>query len=226
MFNQIAPTYDTANRILSLGADIRWRRIACVKTLELSGKSELDVVDVATGTGDMLIFWQKIADKMSKKLLSKTGVDPAENMMAIAKQKVNGANFLIGMAQDIPLDGDSADVLSISYGFRNVVDKEPAVREFARVLRNGGHFCLLEFMRDESSNPLNKAAQWYVRKILPFLGGVISGNLGAYRYLPESIENFLSAGEMKEMLTRNGFEVVFAKDFSFGVSSLIIARKL
>jgi demethylmenaquinone methyltransferase / 2-methoxy-6-polyprenyl-1,4-benzoquinol methylase len=226
MFNQIAPTYDTANRILSFGTDIRWRRIACTKTLELSGKSELDIVDIATGTGDMLLFWQKLSDKMDKKIASKTGVDPAENMMAIAKQKVEGANFLLGMAQDIPLPSDSADIVSISYGFRNVVDKEPAVREFARVLRNGGHFCLLEFMRDESSNPLNKAAQWYVRKILPFLGGIISGNLGAYRYLPESIEKFLSSSEMKEMLVRNGFEVVFAQDFSFGVSSLIIARKL
>jgi demethylmenaquinone methyltransferase/2-methoxy-6-polyprenyl-1,4-benzoquinol methylase len=106
-----------------------------------------------------------------------------------------------------------------------VVDKEQGVKEFARILKNGGLFCMLEFTKDESKNPLNKMAQWYVRTILPILGGIISGNMGAYKYLPDSIENFLTRAQIEDMLIENGFEIEFARDFSFGISSLVIARK-
>ena len=83
----------------------------------------------------------------------------------------------------------------------------------------------MEFAKNESTNPIRIAAQWYVKKVLPWLGGLISGNLSAYRYLPNSIEGFLTRNEIVSLLERNGFEVEVAKDFSFGVSSLIIARK-
>ncbi len=225
MFNDIAPTYDTANRVLSFGTDISWRKIACKKCFEILGRSDLNIVDMATGTGDMLIFWQKIADKMKVKISSKIGVDPAENMLKLAMEKVKDAQFKVGMAQSIPLESNSADIVSISYGFRNVVEKEEGVREFARVLRSGGLFCMLEFTKDVSKNPLNKMAQWYVRTILPVLGGIISGNMGAYKYLPDSIENFLTRSQIEEMLRANGFEIEYARDFSFGISSLVIARK-
>lgn len=226
MFNDIAPTYDTANRILSFGTDISWRKLACRKSLELSNSDSLIIVDMATGTGDMLIFWQKIADKMKKAIKQKIGVDPAENMLALAKQKVHDAQFKIGMAQLIPLDTASSDIVSISYGFRNVVEKEAGVREFARVLKSGGLFCMLEFTKDESKSPLNKLAQWYVRKILPVLGGLISGNMSAYKYLPDSIDSFLTRREIEELLCANGFSLEYSKDFSFGISSLVIARKI
>ncbi len=115
--------------------------------------------------------------------------------------------------------------MSISYGFRNVTEKEEAVIEFARVLKSGGRLLILEFAKNESKNPFRIAAQWYVKKVLPLLGGLISGNLSAYRYLPNSIEGFLTRSEIVAMLEKNGFEAEVVKDFSFGVSSLIIARK-
>lgn len=225
MFNDIAPTYDTANRVLSFGTDISWRKIACKKCFEILGKDNMDIVDMATGTGDMLIFWQKIADKQGVVINSKIGIDPAENMLSLAIQKVPNAQFKVGYAQSIPLENECADIVSISYGFRNVVEKEEGVKEFARILKSGGLFCMLEFTKDESKNPLNKMAQWYVRTILPVLGGIISGNMGAYKYLPDSIENFLTRAQIEEMLMANGFEIEYARDFSFGISSLVIAKK-
>jgi len=225
MFNDIAPTYDKANRVLSFGTDIRWRKIACKQTLNRVKNEEIAIVDMATGTGDMLIFWQKIADKVNRKIIKKIGIDPAENMLSFAKQKISDAEFKVGIAQQIPLENKCADIVSISYGFRNVVEKEEGIKEFARILKNDGLFCMLEFTKDTSSNPLNRIAQWYVRTILPILGGFISGNMGAYKYLPDSIENFLTRKEIENMLKRNGFEIEFAKDFSFGISSLVIARK-
>lgn len=221
MFDKIAPTYDVANRILSFGTDISWRKEGIKKALELGSSSNPQILDVATGTGDMLVFWKKavVGDA------SYVGVDPSVGMLEIAKQKVSFGQFHEGYAQKLPFEAAKFDFLSISYGFRNVTEKEEAVVEFARVLKSNGRLLMLEFAKNESKNPFRIAAQWYVKKVLPWLGGIISGNLSAYRYLPNSIEGFLTRAEISAMLERNGFEVEVAKDFSFGVSSLIIARK-
>jgi len=220
MFDKIAPTYDIANRILSFGTDIGWRKEGIKKALTLGNSSNPQILDVATGTGDMLIFWQKAAKDGVF-----TGVDPSVGMLEVARQKVSFAEFHEGYAQKLPFEDAKFDFLSISYGFRNVTEKEEAVREFARVLKPNGRLLILEFAKNESKNPFRIAAQWYVKKVLPWLGGLISGNLSAYRYLPNSIEGFLTRNEIVSMLEKNGFEVEVAKDFSFGVSSLIIARK-
>jgi demethylmenaquinone methyltransferase/2-methoxy-6-polyprenyl-1,4-benzoquinol methylase len=221
MFDKIAPTYDIANRILSFGTDIGWRKEGIKKALELGNSQNPQILDVATGTGDMLVFWEKavVGDA------SYVGVDPSVGMLEVARQKVSFAEFHEGYAQKLPFEDAKFDFLSISYGFRNVTEKEEAVKEFARVLKPNGRLLILEFAKNESKNPFRIAAQWYVKKVLPWLGGLISGNLSAYRYLPNSIEGFLTRNEICTMLERNGFEVEVAKDFSFGVSSLIIARK-
>lgn len=221
MFDKIAPTYDIANRILSFGTDISWRKEGIRRALELNGSENPDILDVATGTGDMLIYWKKaLGDKGSF-----VGVDPSVGMLGGARQKVSFASFYEGYAQKLPFDDLAFDFLSISYGFRNVTEKEDALKEFARVLKKGGVLLILEFAKNESKNPFRVAAQWYVKKALPWLGGLISGNLAAYRYLPNSIEGFLTRREIEGMLDKNGFEVRVAKDFSFGVSSLIVAKK-
>ncbi len=221
MFDKIAPTYDIANRILSFGTDINWRKEGIKKALMLGGVQNPQILDVATGTGDMLVFWKRAIEGEA----AYTGVDPSVGMLEVAKQKVSFASFHEGYAQKLPFEDSKFDFLSISYGFRNVTEKEEAVREFARALKTNGRLLILEFAKNESKNPFRIAAQWYVKKVLPLLGGLISGNLSAYRYLPNSIEGFLTRGEIVAMLERNGFEAEIAKDFSFGVSSLIIARK-
>jgi demethylmenaquinone methyltransferase/2-methoxy-6-polyprenyl-1,4-benzoquinol methylase len=220
MFDKIAPTYDIANRILSFGTDISWRKEGIKKALELGNSQNPQILDVATGTGDMLIFWQKAAKDGAF-----AGVDPSVGMLEVARQKVSFAEFHEGYAQKLPFEDAKFDFLSISYGFRNVTEKEEAVKEFARVLKPNGRLLILEFAKNESKNPFRIAAQWYVKKVLPWLGGLISGNLSAYRYLPNSIEGFLTRNEIVSMLEKNGFEAEVAKDFSFGVSSLIIAHK-
>lgn len=221
MFDKIAPTYDIANRILSFGTDISWRKEGIKKALALGGVQNPKILDVATGTGDMLVFWKKAVALDAQYV----GVDPSVGMLEVAKQKVSFAEFHEGYAQKLPFEDAKFDFLSISYGFRNVTEKEEAVQEFARVLKQNGRLLILEFAKNESKNPFRIAAQWYVKKVLPLLGGLISGNLSAYRYLPNSIEGFLTRSEICTMLERNGFEVEVAKDFSFGVSSLIIAKK-
>jgi demethylmenaquinone methyltransferase/2-methoxy-6-polyprenyl-1,4-benzoquinol methylase len=221
MFDKIAPTYDIANRILSFGTDISWRKEGIKKALTLGGVKKPQILDVATGTGDMLVFWKKAVEDGAVYV----GVDPSVGMLEVAKQKVSFASFHEGYAQKLPFENAKFDFLSISYGFRNVTEKEEAVQEFARVLKQNGRLLILEFAKNESKNPFRIAAQWYVKKVLPLLGGLISGNLSAYRYLPNSIEGFLTRAEIVRLLEKNGFEVEIAKDFSFGVSSLIIARK-
>lgn len=221
MFDKIAPTYDVANRILSFGTDISWRKEGIKKALELGNSTNPQILDVATGTGDMLVFWHKAVEGEARYI----GVDPSVGMLDVAKQKVSFAGFEVGYAQKLPFESEKFDFLSISYGFRNVTEKEEAVKEFARVLKNGGRLLILEFAKNVSKNPFRIAAQWYVKKVLPWLGGLISGNLSAYRYLPNSIEGFLTRDEIVAMLERNGFECEVAKDFSFGVSSLLIAKK-
>ena len=93
MFNDIAPKYDITNRVISGGTDIGWRRLGCEYTIDLLKKSSVRVLDLATGTGDMLLFWQEAAKKLSVKIESMHGIDPAEKMLDIAKPKIEGAKF-------------------------------------------------------------------------------------------------------------------------------------
>ena len=225
MFNDIAPKYDITNRIISGGSDIGWRRLGCESAISLVDKSGMRILDLATGTGDMLLFWMEAAKKLNHKIGTLVGIDPAEKMLKIAKKKVPEADFYVGFAQDIPASDASADILSISYGFRNVVQKEKAVQEFVRVLNTSGVLCILEFTRPQNQTLFKKIAQWYVRNILPYIGGLISGNYAAYKYLPNSIDGFLSLSEICELLEQNGFEIMLTKSFSFDICSLIIAQK-
>lgn len=226
MFNDIAPTYDKANRILSFRTDVRWRRIGCQRTLKLLDKKELtSIVDVATGTGDLLIVWQSETAKSGINVQNFIGVDPASQMLSLARQKAPWATFYEGYATQLPIENESAQIVSISYGFRNVVDKTAALKEFARVLEPNGLLCILEFTRPEKTQVIGRIAHWYVSKALPIIGGFISGNREAYDYLPSSIGAFYSMGELENLLKENGFEPLESKSFSFGVSSLLIARK-
>ncbi|MBN2963461.1 bifunctional demethylmenaquinone methyltransferase/2-methoxy-6-polyprenyl-1,4-benzoquinol methylase UbiE [Sulfurospirillum sp. T05] len=227
MFNTIAPTYDKANRILSMGVDISWRKKACDLAFEFYPKNPLSrIVDVACGTGDMMGFWQKQADKKGIKVKKMVGVDPSSGMLAVGKEKFPSYEFILSKATDIPLETNSADVLSISYGIRNVVEREAAFVEFARVVKPGGLVVILEFTKDDKKGPLHALKQWYLTKLLPRIGGMISKNRAAYEYLPNSIEGFLTASMMQEELKNAGFETVHCESFSMDISTLIIAKRV
>ena len=226
MFDEIAPTYDKANRILSMGIDISWRKKACDITYKNYNKQNIDlIVDVACGTGDMMNFWLKGAAKKTIKIKNLLGVDPSSGMVEVAKRKFPNFNFVISNATNIPLEDESADILSISYGIRNVVERQKAFFEFARVVKKGGYVVILEFTKDNKKGILHSLKRFYLNKILPFIGGFISKNYEAYRYLPDSIEGFLTSDMLQDELKNAGFKTEFCKSFSMDISTLVIARK-
>ncbi len=226
MFDDIAPTYDTANRVMSMGVDKSWRRKACDLAYGFAAKDSLDrIVDVACGTGDMMDFWRNRADKSGIAIGEIVGVDPSVGMVDVARKKYPKFNYHISKATEIPLEDESADILSITYGIRNVVEREEALKEFNRVLSKDGLVVILEFMKQEDPSFLAKIMNFYTNKILPKVGGFISKNLEAYEYLPNSIEDFSTVKNMQNELEAAGFTMLYTKSFSMDISTLLIARK-
>ncbi|MCW8894775.1 bifunctional demethylmenaquinone methyltransferase/2-methoxy-6-polyprenyl-1,4-benzoquinol methylase UbiE [Sulfurimonas sp.] len=226
MFDNIAPTYDTANRVMSMGVDKSWRRKACDLAYEFYGQDSLDrIVDVACGTGDMMNFWKTRAEVNGIAIGEIVGVDPSNGMVDVAREKYPKFNYHISKATEIPIEDSSADILSITYGIRNVVERKEALDEFNRVLKKDGLVVILEFMRNENPSTLGKIRDFYMNRILPKVGGFISKNLEAYEYLPNSIEDFSTVENMQNELVNAGFEMLYTKSFSMDISTLLIARK-
>ncbi|NKQ40498.1 MAG: bifunctional demethylmenaquinone methyltransferase/2-methoxy-6-polyprenyl-1,4-benzoquinol methylase UbiE [Sulfurovum sp.] len=226
MFDDIAPTYDRANRVLSMGIDIQWRKKGCDKAFEILDKKKLSqVTDVATGTGDLLIYWREQAHKLGISIEKYVGIDPSVGMLEVARAKVDFAELIEGKAQKLPISKESTDVVSISYGIRNVVDRVEALREFHRVLKPDGIVMILEFTKQKKSGILGKMVDFAMKKVLPRIGGLISKNYKAYKYLPESIEEFLTTEMLSQELEEAGFEMKYVKSFSMGISTLLIAQK-
>jgi demethylmenaquinone methyltransferase/2-methoxy-6-polyprenyl-1,4-benzoquinol methylase len=225
MFDEIAGTYDTANRVLSMGIDIQWRKKACDETFARYSKPIDLIVDVACGTGDMMGYWAKQAKKAARPVAKILGIDPSVGMTGVGKQKFPEFEFIISEATALPLPNASADILSISYGIRNVVKRQEAFEEFARVVKQDGYVVILEFTKDDKKGLFFAIKDFYLNKVLPILGGMISKNKEAYEYLPNSIEGFLTASMLQKELSDAGFETEFCKSFSMDISTLVIARR-
>jgi len=226
MFDDIASTYDKANRVLSMGIDIQWRKKGCDKAFEILGKKELgQITDVATGTGDLLIYWKEQAQKNAVNIDKYVGIDPSVGMLEVARGKVDFAEFIEGKAQALPIADESSDVISISYGIRNVVDRVEALQEFNRALKPNGLVVILEFTKQERSDMIDKIVDFGMKNVLPRVGGFISKNYEAYKYLPDSIEEFLTTEMLSKELEEAGFEMKYTKSFSMGISTLLVAQK-
>ena len=226
MFDDIASTYDKANRVLSMGIDIQWRKKGCDKAFEILGKKELgQITDVATGTGDLLIYWKEQAQKNAVSIEKYVGIDPSVGMLEVARDKVDFAAFIEGKAQALPIADESSDVISISYGIRNVVDRVEALQEFNRALKPKGLVVILEFTKQERSGIIDKIVDFGMKNVLPRVGGFISKNYEAYKYLPDSIEEFLTTEMLSKELEEAGFEMKYTKSFSMGISTLLVAQK-
>jgi len=226
MFDDIAKSYDLANRVLSFGSDIAWRKRACELAFGYYDKSEVErIVDVACGTGDMLGFWQKSAERKGIGVGEYIGIDPSQGMLEVAKQKFPHFRYIEAYAQDLPLEEEVCDFLSITYGIRNVVERQKAIEEFARVLKPGGMLVILEFTKKQKRSLTDGVVEFYMKKILPAIGGLVSGNRAAYEYLPNSIDGFLTTEQLIGELEAAGFVMEYVKAFSFGISTLFIARK-
>lgn len=226
MFDDIASTYDLANRVLSFGIDKQWRKKGCNKAYDILGVDKLtQITDVATGTGDLLMYWRDIAKERNIQVDKFVGIDPSVGMLNVAKTKVDFAEFIEGKAQTLPIDNASTDVISISYGIRNVVDRAEALAEFNRALKPDGIVVILEFTKQERRSLVDKVVDFGMKNVLPKVGGLISKNYEAYKYLPDSIEEFLTTEKLAKELEDAGFEMKYIKSFSMGISTLLVAQK-
>lgn len=226
MFDDIASTYDLANRVLSFGIDKQWRKKGCNKAYDILGEKNLSqITDVATGTGDLLMYWKDIAKNRGIEVEKFVGVDPSVGMLEVAKTKVDFAEFIEGKAQKLPIEDEKTDVISISYGIRNVVDRVEALQEFYRALKPNGIVVILEFTKQNRSGVIDKIVDFGMKNVLPRVGGLISKNYEAYKYLPDSIEEFLTTEMLAKELEEAGFEMKYTKSFSMGISTLLVAQK-
>jgi len=221
MFNGISHRYDFLNHFLSLGTDHRWRK-KLVKIV--SEKNPRRILDVATGTGDLAIA---LAD-LKPELI--TGIDIAENMLAIARKKVAAARLedIISMkegdAEHIPFPDDAFDAVTVAFGVRNFENLLDGLKEMRRVLKPGAILVVLEFSHP-GKFPVKQLYTYYSRFLIPLFGRMISGNDEAYRYLPDSIRHFPSGKDFIEILKEAGLKNNFLIPLSSGISTIYISEK-
>lgn len=223
MFNRISSTYDLLNHTLSFGIDRLWRSFL---TKKLSKNTNQRLLDVATGTGDVLLA---IANKRPDFFKEMVGLDMAKDMLAIAEKKVkkNNANMVIsfveGDACDLPFEADSFDAQTIAFGIRNVPDVPKALSEFKRVLKTNGKSYILEFSLPE--NRLMRGLYLiYFRYICPFIGSLVSGDTVAYSYLNQSVEAFPSGEDFMRLMKEAGFKCIEKHPLTMGIATLYIGK--
>ena len=222
MFNDIAPTYDRLNHILSLDIDRLWRKRVVQIVRKLGAKY---IMDMATGTGDLAIA-------LAKNIEGSTiyGADFSSEMLAVAKQKIEalGLTERISLtecnAEDIPLDDEAVDAATVAFGVRNFENQGKALTEMKRTIRRGGHLVVLEF-----SNPRFALVRWcyrlYSHYILPAIGRLVSKHATSYTYLPDSIDKFASPEAFTALLEEVGFDHIERKSLSLGIAHIYIAHK-
>lgn len=219
MFDDIAPTYDKLNHILSLNVDKGWRRKAVRRIV---ATRPTHVLDVACGTGDFAIALAKAGVERV------TGVDISQGMLDVGEEKVKALGLNIEMHVDdcehLSIADDTFDAVSVAFGVRNFEHLQQGLNEMQRVLRPGGMVCIVEL-----SVPSNRLLLWgyklYFLHILPFIGRIVSGNGSAYRYLPESVLRFPKPDKVCAMLAEAGFRDVEAKAFTFGLCRMFTGIK-
>jgi demethylmenaquinone methyltransferase/2-methoxy-6-polyprenyl-1,4-benzoquinol methylase len=223
MFDRVAHRYDFLNRLLSMGIDRSWR--AKMSSLLPDGEN-LEVLDLATGTADQILF----LFHSSNRVRSGVGMDLAERMIEIGRRKVEKQGLSdrirleIGDAMDIPAGSNRFDVVTISFGIRNVIDVDQALGEMYRVLKPGGRLLVLEFSLPECPC-IRSGYLFYLRHVLPRIGALISGDPYAYRYLNETIETFPAGTDLCAYMERAGFIGATLHPVTFGIATVYKADK-
>ena len=223
MFDSIAPTYDRLNHILSLDVDRLWRRHAIRAIVDGTPQR---ILDVACGTGDSTVAAARSAAPGSRVV----GVDISEGMMALVRAKAekegvaDRISLQVADGEDLPFGEGSFDRVTCAFGIRNFEHKDLGLKEFHRVLRDGGRAVILELSLPERKG-LRKLYDLYFLHILPKVGGFLSGKKEAYRYLPASVHGFPPEGEFRAMMEAAGFRNVTGKALTFGLCRMFVGEK-
>jgi demethylmenaquinone methyltransferase/2-methoxy-6-polyprenyl-1,4-benzoquinol methylase len=221
MFDDISPTYDLLNRMLSMSIDLRWRERMIDELGPIKGE---EVLDIATGTGDMAVLAR------TRTGCSIVGLDLSRNMLEVAELKwgkrFEGEHYpsIQGDALHLPLKDGSFDKAMVSFGVRNMTDIGGFIDEMHRVLRARGRLAILEF--SVPRYPLVRQLYLaYLTRILPFIGGLQSGNRAAYQYLSVSIQRFPSPESMEALFQEKGFKVERSLPQTLGICHLYVIEK-
>jgi demethylmenaquinone methyltransferase/2-methoxy-6-polyprenyl-1,4-benzoquinol methylase len=220
MFDRIAPRYDLLNKLLSARQDIRWRN-QLVRWLSASARGRF--LDVATGTGDVIAAVIKAGRQYSEYW----GVDISPEMLRFAEPKLariehsSQVAFREMSAEKLDFPDQNFEALTISFGLRNVVHPDIALKEFARVLKPGSQLMILEFFTP-GQDLLSRIFGFYFHKVLPKIGGLISDR-EAYRYLPNSVGGFYTLPQLQTQLKLSGFKPGRIRKYLFGWCVLVEA---
>ncbi|HXB71685.1 MAG TPA: bifunctional demethylmenaquinone methyltransferase/2-methoxy-6-polyprenyl-1,4-benzoquinol methylase UbiE [Candidatus Acidoferrales bacterium] len=226
MFGRIAPRYDLANHLLSFNIDRRWRAHTVSRVRHILERPGARILDICCGTGDLVLALEKRSS--GGRAAAVLGSDFCHPMLIAAGWKIarRGANARLfeSDALRLPLADASLDLLTVAFGFRNLANYDAGLREFYRVLRPGGVAAILEF-----SQPPNAAFaalyNFYSRRLLPRIGGLLTGSPDAYNYLPESVRKFPSAPELAEDMLRVGFKPVRFDRLTGGIVALHLGER-
>jgi demethylmenaquinone methyltransferase/2-methoxy-6-polyprenyl-1,4-benzoquinol methylase len=219
MFDRIAPRYDLLNRVLSAGIDVRWRR-RCIDAVAGASRA----LDVCSGTADLLIeFVRREPGRTGLGLDLSTAMLERGAAKLRARRLDGRARLAAGDAERLPVPSGAFDAVTVAFGIRNVGDPAAALAEMARALRPGGRAAILEFSMPGGT--LGGAYRLYFTRVLPRIGGWVSGDGGAYAYLPASVARFASPADFGALMTAAGFERVRWERLTGGIAHLYIGEK-
>lgn len=219
MFANIAGRYDLLNHLLSGNIDKRWRRIVANRIKERLPSNSSSILDVACGTGDLALTLFETTGATI------VGTDFCRPMLDIAAGKTSGRiPFIEGDALDLPFRDGTFDVATIAFGLRNLSSVESGLAELSRVLKPGGWVAVLEFSRPKNAI-LRPMFNLYFRKLLPLLGGLVSGSLNAYTYLPASVQKFPDQSQLSLLMEQAGFVQVCYENLTGGIAALHLGKR-
>ncbi|MFQ3239375.1 MAG: demethylmenaquinone methyltransferase/2-methoxy-6-polyprenyl-1,4-benzoquinol methylase [Olleya marilimosa] len=221
MFDTISGEYDGLNRVISFGIDIKWRK----KVVDIvKATNPENILDIATGTGDLAI---NLAETSAKKII---GLDISSGMLDVGKQKIKAKNLdqkidmVIGDSENMPFDDNTFDAITVAFGVRNFETLENGLKDILRVLKPGGIFVILE-TSVPTKFPFKQGYQFHSKVILPTVGKLFSKDKTAYKYLSESANAFPYGEALNNILRKIGFSNVTDMPQTFGVATIYKAFK-